>query len=126
MRRIYLPLLCVVLFGLTGCPASSPTLPATTNGGGFLIETSFNSNGATNLAPLTNTTWTWHADGVNAAGNPATFQSVTNMYALDSSLNGRVSAQWTVTWNYTGYVLHRHVMEHSRGRWPGQENSREL
>lgn len=104
MRRLYLPLLFIVVVGLVGCPPPTPTLPPTTGGGGFLIETFFNGNGIISPAPISSTTWVWKQDGVAAAGDPTTFQSVTNMYALDSSLNGRVSAQWNVTWSYSAYV----------------------
>jgi hypothetical protein len=93
-----------MVIGLVGCPPQTPTLPPTTSGGGFLIETFFTDNGVVSPAPLTNTSWVWKQDGVGAAGDPSPFQSVTNIYALDSSLNGRVGAQWNLTWSYTGYV----------------------
>jgi hypothetical protein len=97
MRRAYLPLLFVALSALVGCPPT-PSLPPATGGGGFVIETAWNYNGVSGLAPYTTTNWTWQSDNAGAAGDPSPFTSTTNAQSLDSRTDGRINAKWTVMW----------------------------
>jgi hypothetical protein len=84
---------------LTGCPAdTTPTLPPTTNGGGFIIETHFTINGITVIEPHTQTYWQWTVDGVGAKGNANPFYAETNELGLYAATYGRVPAQWTASW----------------------------
>jgi len=100
MRPFCVVLLLSLLCGLTGCPSEQPTLPQTTSGGGFIIQTQYN----TGPAPLTSTKWVWKEDLQGAQGDPSNFTSFTNGQGLDYSNDGRVSALWTVTWSYSNYV----------------------
>jgi hypothetical protein len=87
-----------VLAGFYGC---GPTLPPTTEGPGFFIETEFIPfQGPITLVPNVTTQWTWSSDvsGFTAVGNASTFQNTTNIAGIGVSQNGRVPSLWFVQW----------------------------
>ena len=103
--RLTMMTLLIVLSSLilSAYSCSGPTLPPTTNGGGFFIETEFlTATGSIVPDPIPNVTtgWTWLNDvpGFTAVGDPSPFQNTTNAAAIGVSLNGRVPALWAVSW----------------------------
>jgi hypothetical protein len=83
------------------------SLPPTTSGPGFLIETEFFSlEGSLFPTPVGNvvTGWTWKNDvaGFTAVGDASPFQNQTNVIGIGVSDNGRVPALWDVSWKSGG------------------------
>lgn len=96
-------LLAFGVFLVTGFySCGPPPLPASTSGGGFLIQTEFTSftGPLITIVPNVTTHWTWKQDvqGLFAAGDASSFSNTTNSLGLGESLNGRVTSIWDVQW----------------------------
>lgn len=100
-----LVLLVVGFFVFTGFYSCGPTLPPTTSGGGFFIETEFvPAVGPIVAQPFVTTHWDFNHDvaGFNAVGDPTGFDNTTNAAAIGVSENGRVPSLWNVIWRAGG------------------------
>jgi hypothetical protein len=82
------------------CPDStSPTLPPTTPGGGWIISTYLFNYGQISPAPSSRITGTWVGDdGPNPQGSAVPIDVTTNDLALAPVPNGRVPATWSLIW----------------------------
>jgi hypothetical protein len=97
MNRTCLAVLSVMVLALTGCP---PTLPPTTAGGGWILQTNYINQYSAGTAPGTEVSASWVSDLPNAAGDPTAFTVVTSTdtLAFAAILDGRVPAVWNGTW----------------------------
>lgn len=102
MRKLPLAVLAASFVVLTGCPSSGPTLPPTTSGGGFFVQTltSFNAQPPV-IAPVTQVQGKWRSDLPGAAGNPSTFTLTTNSAGVGIASNGRAPANWNFEWLFS-------------------------
>ena len=98
MNKLTASLLTFMLIGLTGCPPTTPTLPPSTSGGGWVLETVFIDEAVVSLAPETTATGDWLADSQGATGSASPFTVTTNEEALAIIADGRAPATWSVTW----------------------------
>src|SRR5947209_7263219 len=105
LLRIVLFLASLFVLSAYSCTGSS--LPPTTGGGGFFIETEFFSlEGSLFPTPVGNvvTGWTWKNDvsGFTAVGDASPFENKTNSAGIGVSDNGRVPSIWDVSWKSGG------------------------
>lgn len=104
MRKFLLLLLALSSFGLCGFDGcgGGPTLPPTTSGGGFFIETltSFNLSPPV-IAPVVQIKGEWVKDEPGAQGNASTWNQTTNGAGIGIINNGRVPADWKFTWVFS-------------------------
>jgi hypothetical protein len=102
MRKALSLLLVLFVLALSsGCP-SGPSLPPSTAGGGFFIQTLTSFNLAPPvIAPVTQVKGTWVKDQPGAQGNPSTFNLTTNSAGVGVSNNGRAPADWKFVWVFS-------------------------
>jgi hypothetical protein len=99
--RSVLAALSLVVLCAYSC--GGPSLPPSSGGGGFFIETEFLSTTGPitpQPVPFVTTGWTWLNDvsGFTAVGDASPFQNTTNSAGIGVSANGRVPAMWAVSW----------------------------
>lgn len=97
---LFLPLL-VVLIALVACDSGSgPTLPPSTAGGGFFVETRFQEEAFPPvLVGGVQVNLEWAKDLPGAQGSPATQDVITDVdTALAAVPNGRAPATWNFLW----------------------------
>ena len=89
----------VLVVGLVFAGCGSPTLPETTEGGGWIIESGFAPLGSFIPIPIPEITdsGNWKSDGAGAQGSAAPFTVTTNVMALAPVDNGRVPAEWNLS-----------------------------
>jgi hypothetical protein len=93
----------LVVIAVSACN-DTPTLPAPTPGGGFIIETNFfpvNSGPITPVGGI-DVHGDWNNDEPGAQGDPLSFDRITNSLGLASVDNGRAPAQWNMEWKSGG------------------------
>jgi hypothetical protein len=100
---IKLTILALAVLVLSAYSCNGPSLPPTTSGGGFFIETEFQSSTGPIFpisVPFVTTGWTWKKDvpGFTAVGDARSFEITTGVTAIALSENGRVPALWDVQW----------------------------
>lgn len=104
MRRnslLFILPLSLLLTGFDSC--NGPTLPPTTDGGGFIIETVYIDQTVIVVAPGTSISATWKEDQAGAAGDASDWTVKTNSLALGTVQNGRVPATWDATWGSSDF-----------------------
>jgi hypothetical protein len=98
MRLLKQILLVLLVAAVVGCD-DGPTLPPTTSGGGWIIQTEFfPAEGAIMIVGDVGVTGAWQSDGAGAVGDASPFTVVTNGDGLAAVANGRVPATWKLTW----------------------------
>lgn len=93
-------LVILLVLSLLGCE-SDPTPPPPTSGGGFSIETQMETSpgsGILTFAAFVTVSGDWVADGFGAQGNPAHWQSTTDMVGFRKIWYARAPADWLFTW----------------------------
>jgi len=94
----------LVVAAIAGCDDTGPTLPPTTSGGGWFINTIFiPAQGPISVVGDVGVSGTWQSDGAGAKGDASAFTVVTDSSAgLAAVVNGRVPATWKLTWKAGG------------------------
>src|SRR5579885_2535361 len=91
---------CLFAVVFVSCENNPPaTLPPSTPGGGFIIESLVSVNGGPEIPePSVDLYNQWMSDDAGAAGDPTAFTVITGTLGLASAVGKRAPATWRFIW----------------------------